>query len=238
VNTNWIAPPVNFRRKSEVAYTWLRDAIIDGTLPGGERLVIDDLAAKMGISPIPIREALSQLQAEGFVIFKPHVGATVTEMYPSLAYEIFGLLETVEVICGHTVCEQANDEFLDHLETLLRELDEVVDEPDEFSRANSHFHQQICQQAGAVLMENIVATVWLHWDRLRRHYLAPVFARQTQIAQKEHWELLAALRAGDANQVEEISRRHNRRAREAYRRYIAAHPDAIPPAQSTHRHQA
>ena len=64
---------MNFRRKSEVAYTWLRDAIIDGMLPGGERLVIDDLAVQLGISPIPIREALSQLQAEGFVIFKPHV---------------------------------------------------------------------------------------------------------------------------------------------------------------------
>src|SRR5262245_41174639 len=112
VNHNYIASSMNFRRKSEVAYTWLRDAIIDGTLPGGERLVIDDLAVQLGISPIPIREALSQLQAEGFVIFKPHVGATVTEMYPSLAYEIFGLLETVEVICGRAVCMQDNDDFL------------------------------------------------------------------------------------------------------------------------------
>jgi len=207
---------------------WLRDAIVDGTLPGGERLVIDDLAVKMGISPIPIREALSQLQAEGFVIFKPHVGATVTELYPSLAYEIFGLLEAVEVTCGRTVCRQANDEFFDHLEIFLRELDSVVDEPERFSKGNSDFHQQICQQAGAVLMGNIVSTVWLHWDRLRRHYLAEVFARQTHIAQKEHWELLAALRAHNPEQVEQISRHHNQRAQEAYRRYIEANPQAIP----------
>jgi DNA-binding GntR family transcriptional regulator len=68
---------------------------------------------------------------------------------------------------------------------------------------------------------------------MRRRYLAPVFAQQTQIAQKEHWELLAALRAADADQVEEISRRHNRRPREAYRRYIEANPQAIlaPPNQ-------
>lgn len=232
MTSNLIGSSVNFRRKSEVAYTWLLDAIIDGTLPGGERLVIDDLAANMGISPIPIREALSQLQAEGFVIFKPHVGATVTEIYATLAYEIFGLLEAVETTCGRTVCEQANDEFLDELETLLRQLDEVVDKPEEFSKANSHFHQQICQQAGAVLMGNMVATVWLHWDRLRRHYLAPVFALQTHIAQKEHWELLAALRAHKADQVEEVSRRHNRRAQEAYRRYIEANPGAIPTPSS------
>ncbi len=77
-------------------------------------------------------------------------------------------------------------------------------------------------------MQNIVATVWLHWDRLRRRYLAAVFAPQTRIAQKEHWELLAALRAGDANRVEEVSRRHNRRSQEAYRNYIEANPEAIP----------
>lgn len=228
VNTNLLASSVSFRRKSEVAYSWLRDAIIDGTLPGGERLVIDDLALKMGISPIPIREALSQLQAEGFVIFKPHVGATVTEIYPSLAFEIFGLLEAVEVVCGRTVCEQQNEEFLNQLESLVREMDGIVDEPDRFSKANAHFHQQICQQAGAVLMQNVVTTVWLHWDRLRRHYLAVVFARQTHLAQKEHWELFDALRAGDADQVEEVTRRHNRRSQEAYRRYIESNPEAIP----------
>ena len=207
---------------------WLRDAIIDGRLPGGDRLVIDDLAAQMGISPIPIREALSQLQAEGFVIFKPHVGATVTELYPTLAFEIFGLLEAVEVTCGRIVCLQQNKDFLDHLEELLRALDGMVDDPERFSPANAHFHQQITQQAGAILMGNMVNTVWLHWDRLRRHYLAAVFAPQTHIAQQEHWELLAALRAGDADQVEEVSRRHNRRAREAYRTYIEANPEAIP----------
>lgn len=225
---NSIASSVNFRRKSEVAYTWLRDAIIAGALPGGERLVIDDLALQMGISPIPIREALSQLQAEGFVIFKPHVGATVTEIYPSLAFEIFGLLEAVEVTCGRTVCIQENDAFLDELAAKLRELDGIVDDPEQFSKANADFHQRICHQAGAVLMTNIVTTVWLHWDRLRRHYLAAVFAHQTHIAQKEHWELLAALRAHDADRVEEVSRRHNRRSQEAYRRYIEANPQAIP----------
>ncbi len=227
MNQNVIAPSINFRRKSEVAYLWLRDEIIGGTLPGGERLVIDDLAVKLGISPIPIREALSQLQAEGFVIFKPHVGATVTEIYPALAYEIFGLLEAVEVVCGRIICMHNDDKFLDYLETLLLELDKIVDEPERFSQANAHFHQQICQQAGAMLMENVASIVWLHWDRLRRHYLATVFAPQTKIAQNEHWELLFALRARNAEQTEEVSRRHNRRALEAYRNYNAANPEAF-----------
>jgi DNA-binding GntR family transcriptional regulator len=63
---------------------------------------------------------------------------------------------------------------------------------------------------------------------LRRAYVAAVFAPQTHIAQKEHWELLAALRGRDPERVEEVSRRHNRRAQEAYRRYIIANPEGIP----------
>ncbi|HXF62695.1 MAG TPA: GntR family transcriptional regulator [Caldilineaceae bacterium] len=219
-----------FRSKSELAYLWLRDAIIEGRLAPGSRLVIDELAPTLGVSQIPIREALSQLQAEGFVTYRPHAGATVSELHPSLAYEIFGLLEATEVICGRTACTLVSDAFLDELEARLRQIDGLVDDPERFSQENARFHQLICHQAGTILVETIVANVWLHWDRLRRHYLVPVFARQTRIAQQEHWLLLAALRARDPDQVEEISRRHNRRAKEAYHRYMESQHAADRPA--------
>jgi DNA-binding GntR family transcriptional regulator len=214
---------VNFRSKSELAYTWMRDAIIDGTLQPGSRLVIDDLAAQLGVSQIPIREGLSYLQAEGFVTFQPHVGATVTEIHPALVNEIFGLLETAEVICGREACRQEDPEFLQEVENMLREIDGLIDNPDEFSKANARFHLYICRQAGTLFMQKIVERVWLHWDRLRRSYLNAVFSLQTQTAQSEHWELFAALQARDADRVEEISRRHNRRAHEAYARFMAEH---------------
>jgi DNA-binding GntR family transcriptional regulator len=211
---------VTFRSKSELAYSWLRDAIVEGRLEAGARLVIDDLVAQLGVSHIPIREALSQLQAEGFVTYKPHVGATVTDLHLSLAYEIFGLLEAVEVLCGRMICQSASEEFFDSLESLLHAVDEALDDPERFSQENARFHQAICRQAGTVLMETIVANVWLHWDRLRRRYLTSVLAQQVRIAQKEHWDLLAALRARDPDRVEDVTRRHNRRAKEAYQRYM------------------
>jgi DNA-binding GntR family transcriptional regulator len=218
---------MNFRSKSELAYTWMRDAIIDGTLAAGSRLVIDELAHRLGVSQIPIREAISQLNAEGFVTYQTHVGATVTEIQPSLAYEIFGLLETAEVICGREACRYVTPEFLQELEEMLRESDGLVDDYDRFSQENARFHQAICNQSRAVLMQNIVAYVWLHWDRLRRRYLTDVFAHQTRIAQQEHWELVAALGDLDADRVEEISRRHNRRAQDAYRRFMASQSPAV-----------
>jgi DNA-binding GntR family transcriptional regulator len=224
-----LASSLKFRSKSELAYQWLRDAIVEGKLEPGSRLVIDDLANQLGVSQIPIREALSQLQAEGFVTFKPHVGATVTELSPALALEIFELLEAVEVHCGRTACHQVDDAFLDELELHLRRMDGLVDAPERFSQENADFHQLICRQAKTLLMETIVANVWLHWDRLRRRYLAQVFTRQTQIAQHEHWELLVALRARDPDQVEAVSRRHNRRAKEAYHRYMASQGQPLSP---------
>jgi DNA-binding GntR family transcriptional regulator len=211
---------IKFRSKSELAYLWLRQAIIEGRLDGGARLVIDDLADQVGVSQIPIREALSQLQAEGFVTFKPHVGATVTDVHPSLAFEVFGLLESVEVVCGRAACARITESFLRDLEAKLHEIDGLVHDAERFSQENALFHQMVCRHAGMQLMENVAALTWLHWDRLRRYHQTSVFAHQTHIAQQEHWELLAALQAADADEVEEISRRHNRRALAAYRRYM------------------
>jgi DNA-binding GntR family transcriptional regulator len=218
---------MNFQSKSELAYSWMRDAIIDGTLEAGRRLVIDDLVARIGVSQIPIREALSHLQAEGFVTFQPHVGATVTGIHPFLANEIFGLLETAEVICGREACQHVTPEFLEKLESILYKIDGLLEDPDQFSELNKQFHQIICKQAGTVLLQNVVTRVWLHWDRLRHHYLTSVFAQQTHIAQKEHWELLAALKERDPDWVEEVSRRHNRRAQKAYGNFMANPVDPV-----------
>src|SRR5438067_8819367 len=84
---------VSFRSKKDATYDTLHTAIVRGDLAPGTRLVIDDLAAQIGVSPIPVREALQQLQADGFVVIEPYVGVTVTALQAGLVEEIFALLE-------------------------------------------------------------------------------------------------------------------------------------------------
>ena len=91
----WIMRPT-FRSKNEVVYDLLRQSIIEGEYKPGKRLVIDELAVTLGVSQSPIREAMRQLEADGFVTIEPYVGATVTKINADFIFEVFGLLESLE----------------------------------------------------------------------------------------------------------------------------------------------
>jgi DNA-binding GntR family transcriptional regulator len=223
---------VSFRSKKEATYETLQTAIVRGDLAPGARLVIDDLAAQIGVSPIPVREALQQLQADGFVVIEPYVGVTVTEIRASLVEEIFALLEATEVTSGRAACLRMTEDDLSEVERILREMDAAVHDLDRFSRANVRLHQFICGRAETPLVKNVMRNTLAHWDRLRRYYLKDVFAKRAASSQEEHWQMFDALRARDPDRIERIIREHNRRARAAYIAYLrdAGHiaPEAAP----------
>ncbi|MBZ0300429.1 MAG: GntR family transcriptional regulator [Anaerolineae bacterium] len=211
------------RSKNELVYASLRAAIIHGELAPGERLVIDELAGELGVSQIPIREALRQLEADGFVVSKPHVGATVTDIQASLVTEIFGLLEAMEIISGQAACTRLDETDLKDLERHLRQMDSLLEDPDSWSAANVRFHQTICERAGTPLVQKMMDKALAHWDRLRSHYqLKEVFAQRVAEAHQQHWEMLNAIRDRDCAAVERASRQHNRAALAAYVDYLDA----------------
>ncbi len=85
-----------------------------------------------------------------------------------------------------------------------------------WSQENVRLHSSICDWAGTVLVKDLMSKVLDQWDRLRNHYLKNMLIHQIDLAQQEHWELFEALQARDADRAEQVSRRHNRRASEAY----------------------
>ena len=210
------------RSKNELVYISLKTAILQGELEPGSRLVIDELASKLGVSQIPVREALRQLEADGFVSIKPHVGTTVTEIQASLITEVFGLLEAMESISGRAACERLGDEDWQELERHLRNMDKLVNDPDSWSAANVEFHQLICERAGTPLVLKMMDKALSHWDRLRSYYqLKGVFAARVQTAHDQHWEMFEAICHRDAKALEQIVHRHNRAALAAYQEHLA-----------------
>ncbi len=214
--------PQAFRSKHEQVYDYLREAILLGELVPGHRLVIDDLADELGISQIPIREALRQLEADGLVTIAPYVGAAVADLHAASIGEVFALLEAMEVITGRAACQRLADDQLAALEALLREMDGLVDEPEAWSERNKDLHRFIAERADTPLTRKLFDKVLDHWDRLRRYYLADVSALRIQTAQQEHWQLFQALLARDPDRVETIVRAHNKAALDAYLAHLAA----------------
>ncbi len=207
---------VTHRSKKDYVYESLRREILDGGLEPGARLIIEELASGYGVSPIPVREALQQLQSDGYVVIQPYVGAKVAEIEIDAIHEIFALLESLEVIGGRAACERMSDAHLDDLERMVTSMDDLVDDPDRWSHENLVLHEFICTQAGTHLVEALLRKAMEHWDRLRRYYFKDVFTHRIRESQREHRAIVHALRSRDGDRVERIIREHNQTALAAY----------------------
>ena len=202
--------------KADLSYDRLRSAILNGSLKPGSRLVIDDLAKQLGVSRIPVREALRRLEADGFIDLEPHVGATITDINTDSIHEIFSVKEALEIISGRVACRRMSEGDLEYAEGILRTMDEFIDDLDRWSEGNVRFHEFICHCAGMPLAANLMLRVLDHWERLRRYYLTEVFDGRHRIAHEEHWQLLEALRIGDPDSVERVTHDHNQNRLAAY----------------------
>src|SRR5258708_31316418 len=208
------------RSKNEMVYASLRTAILRSEIEPGSRLLIDELATELGVSQISVREALRQLEADGFVTFEPYVGATVTDIKASVVTEIFDMLEAMETISGRAACQRITDDDLRELEQLLLRMDALVNDPEEWSRENAHFHQLICDWAETPLVRHMMDKVLQHWDRLRSYLLKDVFQHRVATAQRDHWRIYEAIRARDVSLLEKVVHEHNQSALAAYLQHL------------------
>jgi DNA-binding GntR family transcriptional regulator len=210
----------SFRSKKEVVYELLRESILKGEYKPGSRLVIDDVAATLGVSQIPIREALRQLEADGFVSTEPYIGVTITAIDANFIYEVFALLDALEVICGRAASRLMSDIEFDTLKRKIEAMDASLDKPDMWSQQNKDLHLFICECARTGLVTKMLTTTLDHWDRLRHHYLKDVSANRIPTAQAEHKQMLAAMLTRDPDEVERVIHKHNQSALSSYHQHL------------------
>lgn len=108
--------------------------ILSGDLKPGDRLRQDDLANTLGVSTMPIREALRQLQVEGLVVFRPRRGATVAKIAVSDYEEIYFMREALETLACRWVAEDFKRIPLDRLKQLLEQIETAETNQDDVHR--------------------------------------------------------------------------------------------------------
>ncbi|MEX2540556.1 MAG: GntR family transcriptional regulator [Trueperaceae bacterium] len=207
-------------RKQDLVYRALRDRILSNDLRPGDRLRIDEITRQHEVSHIPVREALKQLQAEGFVTVEPYVGTTVADLPMEWVEEVFEAKEALELIGGRAACLAMDEEALAQVAVQVREMDDLVTDPEAWSQANVRLHRLICTEAGKPFVGEMLGRVLDQWDRLRRRYLEEVSAQRLEHAQAEHHEILASLQARDVEGLSTRISEHNRNALEAYARHL------------------
>jgi DNA-binding GntR family transcriptional regulator len=221
-------PGAPYVTKQELVYRSLRDAIMRCELAPGQRLVIDELARRLHVSAIPVREALHLLGSERLIVNVPHVGATVAPIEPDSVHEVFTVMEGLETVAAREAAARLDAGEAAELALLVRVMDEAAREEDyaEWSALNTRFHLAIAGMADMPLLRDMTERALSHWDRIRRHFFEGVLVRRVATAQREHHEILGALQAKDVPRLEDAVRRHNRGALQDYTRYMREHRDA------------
>ncbi|MBI5301331.1 MAG: GntR family transcriptional regulator [Chloroflexi bacterium] len=204
-----------YRTKEEYAYEILRRAILHCELKPGEKLVVDNLSTKLGISPIPIRTALQRLQSDGLVEITPHTGAVVSDLSPDDFEPVSLLLEKLEILAFEVAAHKATDEDVARLRQIVEDLGKTLETKDleRWAELNIEFHRTVAGISRMKLLIEFSRRILDTWTRLRRWYLPPIIAQLPQ-AQAEHRKMVDLLARHDVEGLTKIVARHSQRLRQ------------------------
>lgn len=202
----------SYKTKYQLAYETLREAIINGSLRPGQSLVVTELAEQMGLSRMPIREAMKRLEAEGFVTVTPHKVAVVTGLSPEDVAEVFIIRESLEGMAARLASQRITPENLASLRERVAQMEAEMRSGDYpmYGRLNRGFHRYICHLSGNKRLVSLLNEIWDANDRFRALFV--MVPRRVAASLDEHQEILEVLAAREPDRAEEIMRRHVRLA--------------------------
>lgn len=207
----------------------LRDAIMAGRLRPGARLVQQQLAAELGISRTPLREALRRLEQQGLVTVLGNRGLAVTELSPEALLDTYEVREALDGLAARLAAERMGPGEVAELSAIHRRAREhVVDDwsPEGWTAANAEFHRLVMRGAHSPALERAMPA-----GRVSGQFLFPgIFLHQqrARISWQEHGKILEALRAHDTEAAEAAARAHIRRVRLALMEQIRRSTQAEP----------
>jgi DNA-binding GntR family transcriptional regulator len=212
-----------YRTKQEFVYRTVRSAILRCELAPGQRLPTQEIADRLSVSLIPVREALQLLQSEGLVENRPHVGATVARISISSVAEVFTLLEGLEAIAARVAARRMPPGEMDALAGLLADMDAAVEdgEYELWGELNTRLHLSIARNAGMPVLREMTERVFDLWYRVQRYFFREVLLQRVLQSQREHHAILCALRDRDGAELERLVKVHNRNALEAYTKHLS-----------------
>jgi len=186
----------------------LRTAIQNNELKPGQRLVEEEIARKMGVSRVPVRQAIHILERDGLVVTEPHRGATVVDLSNQDIEEIYGLRTALEMYAiGLATCRaQENDiEALQAIVDEMRKQASADPYPDQ-NHLDLKFHETICELSG----NHKLVEAWQRLSTQVRMVLAlkNLVYNDAQTIPQGHQRVVDAIRQRDAAVAQQILAEH------------------------------
>jgi DNA-binding GntR family transcriptional regulator len=202
--------------RAEQAYAELRRRIIRCDLAPGQAFTEASIAEDLGLGRTPVREALSRLSREGFVVVAPRAGCRVADVTLGDVMELFELREPIEAKAAELAASRIDDAAVAELQRLT-DIPFVSDPADEaglaaFLGANTAFHALIGRVAGNRRLATVLDDIADQLERL--HWLGVPTSPRVGDLLSEHHATIAALAARDATRAAELAVAHCRTSRQ------------------------
>jgi DNA-binding GntR family transcriptional regulator len=196
------------------AHGEIKRRIMGGTLRPGQQVLEQDLAATLGTSRTPVREALIRLEQEGLIEILPRHGMRVLSVSPEDMAEIYEVLTALEASAAERLAEsKPTPDQVAPLAGALERMEAALEAGNlkAWARADDRFHRHLVALAGNRRLAEMALAVFdqAHRARMASLHLRPL-PRQSN---RDHRALLRAILQGDGRKAREIHARHRRRAK-------------------------
>ncbi|BDZ55004.1 GntR family transcriptional regulator [Agromyces marinus] len=212
-----------YRSVGVMAYDIIREAILDGTLPPGHKLRQETLAESIGVSRLPVRSALIQLESDGLVEFHDRRGAVVKSLSVEQAREVYHLRILLETEALRSSMGEMSDARLERLRMLGRTAD-AEQEGADFVEARTAFYAELYDATRRPIQWELIDQLRLKVGR----YMLGWRLVGDDAHQHSHDELTDAVAAGDADAAVELLRHHLEGVRDGVLDMLAAESTAGP----------
>jgi len=192
----------------EQVYRKLKESILNVMLEPNQRLIEEKLAAEMGTSRTPVREAIQKLEKEGLIHKLPRGGFAVNVIADEDIEEVFGVRSVLEGYAGYLATLRATEEDLRAMESIVKRQEICLDngETDEIIRLNTDFHDILYACAKS---KKLIAIINDLRDFIFRYRILILrYEGMATIAIQDHKDMIALMKAKNARQVDKLVRKH------------------------------
>ncbi|MGH7628008.1 MAG: GntR family transcriptional regulator [Gemmatimonadales bacterium] len=198
-------PRLRRQATHELVAAVLREAISTGVLRANQPLPQDEIASRLRVSHIPVREALRQLQSEGLVTYQPNRGAAVSALTPAEIREIYDIRVMLECAAVRRATPRLGSAEFERARAILAEAERARDGA-AWGALDVEFHQLVYHLDDRPRLGEMIAGLLRRVDRYwLSHGLMLTHRREFE---REHRELLAALEGRDADGAAALLERH------------------------------
>lgn len=191
-----------YTSKTDLVTSMLRELIVTGELEAGTPLRQRDLAARLGVSATPVREALRRLESEGLVHTDLHRGATVADSALNATEENYLIRAALESLAAQLAANRVTVGELNEFERINARINELADEDPAYGELNREFHFAVYQAAGSPILISIMRMLWQAMPE------GPKVVRSHRDSAAEHASIIDALREGDGELARRLTQEH------------------------------